>query len=35
MGRGDEARQHLQDAVNSGQNFKGIEKARELLQGMN
>ncbi|MCB2184570.1 MAG: tetratricopeptide repeat protein [Desulfobulbaceae bacterium] len=31
-GRADEASQYLRDAVNSGQNFPGIDKAREELQ---
>ena len=32
--RKEEARQHLQDAVNSGQNFTGLDKARELLKSL-
>ena len=32
--RKEEALGHLQDAVNSGQNFNGIDKARELLKSL-
>ena len=34
IGRKEEARQHLQDAVNSGQKFHGREQAVEMLKGL-